>query len=54
MMAAMMFPSVAPTAVMYERLREGHRARGRGARADATALFLGGYLLVWSVVGMLA
>ena len=31
MMAAMMFPSVAPTVLMYDRLREGHRARGKGA-----------------------
>jgi predicted metal-binding membrane protein len=31
MMAAMMFPSVAPTVLTYERLREGHRAKGKGA-----------------------
>lgn len=54
MMAAMMFPSVAPTVVMYERLREGHRARGNGAPADATALFVAGYLLVWTAVGLVA
>jgi predicted metal-binding membrane protein len=54
MMAAMMFPSVAPTVVMYERLREGHRARGKGAPADATALFVAGYLQVWTAVGLLA
>ena len=30
MMAAMMFPSVAPTVLMYDRLRAGHRARGKG------------------------
>ena len=54
MMAAMMFPSVAPTVLMYDRLREGHRARGKGAAADATALFVGGYLLVWTVAGAAA
>jgi predicted metal-binding membrane protein len=54
MMAAMMFPSVAPTVVTYERLREGHLARGRGAPADGTALFLAGYLSVWTVLGLLA
>jgi predicted metal-binding membrane protein len=54
MMAAMMFPSVAPTVVMYERLRKGHRARGRDAPAEATALFVAGYLLVWTAVGVLA
>jgi predicted metal-binding membrane protein len=52
MMAAMMFPSVAPTVLMYDRLREGHRARGRGAAPDATALFVAGYLLVWTLAGL--
>jgi predicted metal-binding membrane protein len=54
MMAAMMFPSMAPTVVMYERLRAGHRARGKGAPTDATGLFVAGYLLVWTAVGLLA
>ena len=54
MMAAMMFPSVAPTVLMYDRLREGHRARGKGASADATALFVAGYLLVWTAAGLAA
>jgi predicted metal-binding membrane protein len=54
MMAAMMFPSVAPTVLMYDRLREGHRIRGRGAAADATALFVAGYLLVWTAAGLAA
>ena len=52
MMAAMMFPSVAPTVLMYDRLREGHRARGRGAAPDATALFVAGYLLLWTLAGL--
>ena len=54
MMAAMMFPSVAPTVLMYDRLREGHRANGRGAAGDATAIFVAGYLLVWTAAGLLA
>ena len=54
MMAAMMFPSVAPTVLMYDRLREGHRARGAGAARDATALFVAGYLLVWTLAGLAA
>jgi predicted metal-binding membrane protein len=54
MMAAMMFPSVAPTVMMYDRLREGHRARGRGAARDATAIFVLGYLLVWTAAGLIA
>jgi predicted metal-binding membrane protein len=54
MMAAMMFPSVAPTVLMYDRLREGHRAGGKGAAPDATALFVAGYLLVWTAAGLAA
>jgi predicted metal-binding membrane protein len=54
MMAAMMFPSVAPTVLMYDRLREGHRELGRGAAPDATALFVVGYLCVWTAAGLLA
>jgi predicted metal-binding membrane protein len=54
MMAAMMFPSVAPTVLMYDRLREGHRARGKGAAPDATALFVAGYLCVWTAAGLAA
>jgi predicted metal-binding membrane protein len=54
MMAAMMFPSVAPTVLLYDRLREGHRARGKGAPAEATALFVAGYLLVWTAAGLAA
>jgi predicted metal-binding membrane protein len=54
MMAAMMFPSVAPTVLTYERLREGHRAKGKGAAPDAIALFVAGYLLVWTTVGVAA
>ena len=54
MMAAMMFPSVAPTVLMYDRLREGHRTRGKGAAPDATALFVAGYLCVWTAAGVAA
>ena len=54
MMAAMMFPSVAPTVLMYDRLRAGHRDRGKGAAPDATALFVAGYLVVWTAAGLAA
>ena len=54
MMAAMMFPSVAPTVIVYDRLRAGHRERGKGAGAEATALFVVGYLSVWSAAGLAA
>ena len=54
MMAAMMFPSVSPTVLMYDRLRAGHRERGKGAPADATALFVAGYLCAWTGAGLAA
>jgi predicted metal-binding membrane protein len=54
MMAAMMFPSVAPTVLMYDRLRAGHFKRGKGAPRDGTALFVAGYLLVWTAAGLVA
>jgi predicted metal-binding membrane protein len=47
MMAAMMFPSVAPTVALYSKLKHT-RALG------APLLFASGYLLVWSAVGLLA
>jgi len=47
MMAAMMFPSVAPTVALYSKLRHT-RALG------APLLFTAGYLLVWSSVGLVA
>jgi predicted metal-binding membrane protein len=45
MMAAMMFPSVAPTVALYSKLK---RTRALGA----PLLFTAGYLLVWSAVGL--
>lgn len=54
MMGAMMFPSVAPTVLIYDRLRAGHRERGKGAGREATALFVVGYLSVWSAAGIAA
>ena len=54
MMAAMMFPSVSPTVLIYNRLRAGHRERGKGAPVDATVLFVAGYILVWTTAGLVA
>ncbi|MDX6666953.1 MAG: hypothetical protein QOK04_333 [Solirubrobacteraceae bacterium] len=55
MMAAMMFPSAAPMVVAYSRTQKQRRDLGR-ARAGpiATALFVAGYLLSWTVFGLLA
>jgi predicted metal-binding membrane protein len=47
MMAAMMFPSLAPTVALYARI-----TRGRGN--DRAFLFAGGYLLVWGAAGAVA
>jgi predicted metal-binding membrane protein len=47
MMAAMMFPSVAPTVALYARMA-GRRAR------SAPLVFAAGYLVTWAVPGLLA
>ena len=54
MMAAMMFPSVAPMVAMYVSIQRGRRRRDSQAAAGATACFVAGYLLVWSAAGVLA
>jgi predicted metal-binding membrane protein len=52
MMGAMMFPSIAPMVVMYARIQEGKRAKGERSPSGATAAFVGGYLLTWSLAGL--
>jgi predicted metal-binding membrane protein len=52
MMAAMMFPSIAPMVVMHARIEEGKRQQGKPVEAGTTALFVGGYLLVWGAAGL--
>jgi predicted metal-binding membrane protein len=47
MMAAMMFPSVAPTVALYSKLTKSRSL-------SAPLVFTSGYLLVWSAVGVLA
>jgi predicted metal-binding membrane protein len=47
MMAAMMFPSVAPTAALYSRMT-------RSRSAVRPLLFVGGYLLTWAGAGLVA
>jgi predicted metal-binding membrane protein len=49
MMVAMMFPSVAPMVVIYSRF-SAIRNQSKGA----TGVFVGGYLLAWTLVGLLA
>ncbi|HET9682172.1 MAG TPA: DUF2182 domain-containing protein [Candidatus Limnocylindrales bacterium] len=52
MMAAMMFPSIAPMVTMHVRIQEGRRARGQSAPVGATALFVAGYLITWTLAGL--
>ena len=47
MMAAMMFPSVAPTVALYSRMT-------RSREPFAPLVFAGGYLVTWTVAGLLA
>ena len=54
MMAAMMFPSIAPMVTMFAGIQEGKRARGRDVPAGMTALFVGGYLVTWTIAGLAA
>jgi predicted metal-binding membrane protein len=53
MMAAMMFPSIAPMVVMHVRIQEGRKARGQSAPVGATTLFVAGYLITWATAGLL-
>jgi len=52
MMAAMMFPSIAPMVVMHVRIQEGRRDRGQPVPIGATALFVAGYLITWTAAGL--
>ena len=53
MMAAMMFPSIAPMVLTYRSLQLGRREQGPSARAGDTWLFVAGYLAVWAAAGLL-
>jgi predicted metal-binding membrane protein len=54
MMAAMMFPSIWPMVGVYANVQQGRRDAGRAAPAGATALFVAGYLAVWTAAGLAA
>jgi predicted metal-binding membrane protein len=53
MMAAMMFPSIAPMVLMYRRIHLRRRELGK-ARPGATVLFVAGYLVAWTTFGLAA
>lgn len=52
MLAAMMFPSVAPMVVAYARIHSHRREMGRYAPPGGTAVFVAGYLVTWTVFGV--
>jgi predicted metal-binding membrane protein len=54
MMAAMMFPSIAPMVLMFVRIQEGRRERGQVVPTGLTTLFVGGYLVSWTAAGLAA
>jgi predicted metal-binding membrane protein len=54
MLAAMMFPSVAPMVVAYSRIHSHRRKTGRFAPPGSTAVFVAGYLITWTVFGVAA
>ena len=53
MMAAMMFPSIAPMVVSYAALQGGRHAKGLSAPRGATVCFVAGYLLLWAAAGVI-
>jgi predicted metal-binding membrane protein len=52
MMAAMMFPSVAPVAILWTRAI--YRKEVGGARARRISEFVAGYLVAWTAFGLVA
>ena len=55
MMAAMMFPSIAPMVIAYARIQRGRKAQGKvDSGLLAVAVFVGGYLVAWTGFGLLA
>ena len=54
MLAAMMFPSVAPMVTAYAKISRRRRETGRYAPRGSTALFVAGYLLAWTAFGIVA
>lgn len=54
MLAAMMFPSVAPMVVAYHRIQRHRRQGGQYAPAGSTAAFVAGYLASWTAFGLVA
>jgi predicted metal-binding membrane protein len=54
MMAAMMFPSIAPMVLVFSFVQRRRHARGAARRSVSTNLFVAGYLITWTVAGVAA
>jgi predicted metal-binding membrane protein len=54
MMAAMMFPSIAPMVLVYRMIDRRRRDHPGAAARGSTSLFVGGYLSSWTVFGLFA
>jgi predicted metal-binding membrane protein len=55
MMAAMMFPSIAPMVVAYSRIQRKRREQGKAGSSPVTVgLFVAGYLVSWTAFGLAA
>lgn len=54
MMAAMMFPSVAPIVLTYARVQAQKQVRGQATAVGGTAALVAGYLLAWTIAGAAA
>ena len=54
MMAAMMFPSAAPMVAVYMGIQRGRRRKAMASQSGATTLFVVGYLITWTGLGLLA
>lgn len=52
MMIAMMFPTAAPMILMFHQVQAAKQ--GRGGTFVSTWVFVAGYMLVWSAIGVLA
>jgi predicted metal-binding membrane protein len=54
MMAAMMFPSIAPMVLMQVQIQRAKRERSRPGPRGTTAIFVAGYLVTWTAFGLAA
>jgi predicted metal-binding membrane protein len=54
MMAAMMFPSIAPMVLVYRMIERRRRDQPRLIPSGSTSLFVAGYLASWTLFGLLA